>query len=336
MKNRLSASAIVLLLCCCAATAQDATTLAVVQSFPVKEHGALVAQQIRCDRDGNLYLRIVPSARYRVESQPIDNISLKGEAVASYSAQQGAESLALIDFNVTSDGHVYGIGADRKTIYLVSFDSDGKVKSKEAMDAQFVPSKFAAFPSGQFLIFGTQVGTREKPINHAPFTGIFDASGKLLRQISLADDDKLTKAADQGEKNFVGESGSPANRAISWGVASTGRDGNVYVMRRTDPAQVYVISAGGAAVRTLSIPAPEAGMLPESLQSTVNGLVVSFTDEKNTSVVVADPETGVARALYVSPPEVGVALACYAGGNGFVFLGHENKQLVINRVEPKR
>jgi hypothetical protein len=294
-----------------------------------------VAQQVRCDGADNLYLRIVPSARYRVESQPIVKLSPKGETLATYSAQNAADPLDLVDFNVTLDGHVYGLGADRKDLYLVTFNSDGRIKDRNKFDASFTPAKIVAFQSGHYLVAGSELGTREHSANHTAYTGLFDESGKLLKKIALADDEKIKTAADSDDRNFVGEGASPQNLAIAWGVASPGYDGNVYLMRRVDPAVVYVISAGGEVIRRLSVPSPEPGMLPESLQSTADGLVVSFTNDKSTSIIVANPENGMQKAEYSGPQDVGVALGCYAGNKSFLFLGSQKGQMLINRVEPK-
>jgi hypothetical protein len=336
MVRALLARAGFLLIAYCVCLSQEPATLAVVQSFPTQQQGALVAQQVRCDDDSNLYLRLVPSPSYKVGAQPIVELSPKGESLTTYSAQGSDSSLYLIDFNVSLSGHVYGIGADHEGIYLVTFDSDGKIKTKSKLEMSFVPSKIAGFESGQYLISGVDRGTREQPINHTPFTGLFDSDGKLLKKISLVDDQKIKDAADRDNKGGAGGAAPPENLAIAWGAAAPGYDGNVYLMRRVDPAIVYVISAGGEVIRRLSIPPPQAGMLPESIESTANGLVISFTNDQNVSILIVDPIKGDRRAEYSSPPEVGAALGCYAGQQNFLFLGSQKGQMVINRVEPKR
>jgi hypothetical protein len=314
--------------------AQGPSSLVIVQSTPTTLHGVLVVQQIRCDDAGGLYIRTVPSPRFKVEAEPIEKLNSKGESVATYSTSDSPEGLALTDFNVSPEGHVYGIGANRKGSYIVNFDSDGQLKSKEALDGSFSPAHLAAFGGGQYLVSGTQLGTREHPVNHAPFTALLDSDGKVLKQITLQDDKQITSAADKGEKTTDGPNGSPANLAVACGAVTAGRDGNVYLMRRTDPALVYVISAGGEVVRKMSIPPPEPGMLPESIQSAHEGIVLSFTDEKNVGILVADPQTGERRAVYSSPPEVGVAFGCADAADRFLFLGSQKSQLVMNTVEP--
>jgi hypothetical protein len=81
----------------------------------------------------------------------------------------------------------------------------------------------------------------------------------LVKAIHWEDDERITKAAASGDADFVSSPQAP-NMAITLGDVVAGADGNAYLMRRTNPTIVYVISPASEVLRRLSLDPGNAGM----------------------------------------------------------------------------
>lgn len=212
-----------------------------------------------------------------------------------------------VGFNVFAVRPKGGIATvqDERGYSVVNLGPDGRRESAVHLDAaRFFPFQLAVFPSGEILLAGIQRGTRESPHSNKVFTALYDARGHLVKQLSLDQDPEIERPNESGDVRYVG--------------ATTGEDGNVYLMRRASPATVYVISSTGEVVRKLVIAPPSAGQTPGAMQASKNKLAVLFYNEctartcKGASYTVVDTVTGEKLADYVAGGDVGGAFACYA------------------------
>ncbi len=124
------------------------------------------------------------------------------------------------------------------------------------------------------------------------------------------------------------------NRAISSGKAQVGDDGNVYLMRSTSPATIYVISSSGDVLRTLSIEPADNGQLPFDMRLAGGRIAVEFGRFGGGSwnLTVADAATGQKVSDYGDESAYGI-LACYsAKPERFTFLrvSDDNKLQMIH------
>ena len=119
--------------------------------------------------------------------------------------------------------------------------------------------------------------------------------------------------------------------------AEVGVDGNIYAMRNSSPALIYVISPAGKVVRTLKLSAPVAGALPGTFHVSSNRLAVSFGKEGSSMLVVIDAQTGRRISTYLGPGSLGTSFACYSADDGvFTFLNlGEGNALEVVRAEPQ-
>ena len=205
-----------------------------------------------CDENENIYIRTDESG-----VDAVTKISPKGEKLAVFEAYRNPD-LPKIDaatyFAVSGTTLYQLVFPHEVTRYVFEFKSDGTYKSKVKLDPGFpwMPDQLAVFPSGQFFVTGQSYASDGSGAMW-PFSGIFSSDGHLLKEVRLQDDETLHDMAAKGDAR-VGVPGIPSmNHAISNGYAEVGNDGNVYVMRWTDPAIVYAISAGGEVVRRFAV-----------------------------------------------------------------------------------
>ena len=228
------------------------------------------------------------------------------------------------------------------------YNKDGSYKSKVKLDVGGVwsPSLFVAFPSGNFLATGQKWDRASK--EYVPFTGIFSSDGTLLKELQLEDDENIRQLGAARDSRFVPVpvSGS-INFAISRGKIELGADGNVYLLRRLNPAVVYAISPGGEILRRFTVDPGDlelnvAGMAIAGSRIAVvfrrgsegNGVAQQFIE-------VVDLE-GNKVASYEQPSvdghaAFGITLACYTHNpEQLTFLGWANdERLVLNIAEPR-
>src|SRR5262249_39665904 len=153
------------------------------------------------------------------------------------------EDFAARDFAVTPNGDFYEVTYLGKTgqAFVLSFSSDGSVKSRIKLGAPpFSPVRFAVFKSGEYLVSAVTYWP-----DQSPFIAVFDASGKLVKRLN--EPAERTEKAERGRD--TGTTSDSTMRAAEKGIAISGSDGNVYLLRATSPAQVLAISPGGEVLR---------------------------------------------------------------------------------------
>lgn len=295
---------------------------------------------VTCDEGGNVYARKYDGTDDSVLHAPVRRIGADGRVTQSFGVADASPDLVQ-GFFVASDGKVSLVawaGArvhSGNRAYVMEFEANGSPKSTIQVDTEewFLPAHIAVFKSGEFLLSGRR-GSR-------PFTGVFTPDGKLISTIFEPEDEELQKRAEAGDPDVQVTESNSSNDAVDLGGVAVGSDGNAYLMRRTSPALIYVISARGEVIRKLRINADESlRWFPEQLQSFPGGLVVLFDNRAgDTRVLKAVDLQGNPIASYGigGDPRVGV-LACYAPPT-FTFLdttetdGHG--YMSLSKLEPK-
>lgn len=297
--------------------------------IPSETGGAFMSGS-KCDAEGNLYIRKLATDRPMLG--PVVKINPEGKRVALFDPAAFSDpKLSRADsFSPASDGGLYQIGGSgglKPQIYVIRFATDGSPASAARLDAEFEPYKFAAFPGGNLLVSGVQRDVMNKSDLGRNFTAVFADDGRLLTQISF----EQPKPAGKSQAVAKGEESKPT---LDLSEAEAATDGNIYALRRSSPALVYVISAAGKIVRTLKVSAPSAGLMPNTFHVSENRLAISFWDDEKQSqtVVVVDSQTGRTIARYSDPGGLGPSFACYSADEGaftFLQLGEQNTMEVV-------
>lgn len=299
----------------------------------------------KCDADGNLYIR--KFAMDRPLLGPVVKIDPDGKRTALF--DPAAFSQLALDradaFSPASDGGMYQIaqsGVLKPRIYVLHFSSDGSPSSPTRLDADFEVYTFAAFASGNFLVSGVQRDVQNRNDRGRNFTAVFSADGRELTQLSFQEPQGPAKAgakSDAGGRQPGAQKGTQRDAEkpapmLDLADAEVGIDGNLYVMRGSSPAVVYVIAPSGKIMQTLKVAAPLPGAVPSAFHVSGNRLALSFWNEESQSqtVVVADAQTGRKIASYADLTGLGTSFACYEANDGvftFLKLGEGNALEVI-------
>jgi len=121
------------------------------------------------------------------------------------------------------------------------------------------------------------------------------------------------KMAEGGDAQVI----SSSNQAISGGAIEVAGDGNAYLMRRVNPATVYVISPTGEVLRSFTIKSVKDGALPSSLHASKSRIAVLFwnNDSKAMEIKVMDLDGNELASYENSPdgesPRAGTAFSCF-------------------------
>jgi hypothetical protein len=314
------------------------------------EIGGAFMSGTKCDADGNLYIR--KYAMDRPLLGPVVKIDPDGKRVALFDPVAFSQlALDRADaFSPAFDGGMYQVaqsGVLKPRIYVLHFSSDGSPSSPTLLAADFEVYTFAAFASGNFLVSGVKRDLQNKNDRGRNFTAVFSADGRELAQLSFEESRGPRKtgakpgaggspqaAAQEEAQNKVQNDAEKAAPGLDLADAEVGSDGNLYVMRRSSPALVYVIAPSGKIMQTLKIAAPLRGSAPSGFHVSGNRLAISFGNEESQSqtIVVADAQTGQKIASYSDPTGLGTAFACYSANEGvftFLNLGEANALEVI-------
>jgi|SRR5579859_3638174 len=300
-----------------------------------------------CDDDGDIYLRIGSPG------SPIRKLNPKGERVALFQTDANPDLEVGVAgyFSVTPEGELYQLVFARKEIsrYVFIFKPDGAYKAKIKLQLPFawMPSSLAVFPNGTMLITGQRYD-RDTHEMKLPFTGIFSADGRLLKELNLEDDSAIRSKAGFGsdKPNTPVPVSSAGSQAINWGQIQSAKDGNLYVMRALSPAVFYAISPGGEVVRRFTVDSGQPSYRPNLMHISGNRIAVLFFDPQtmDKAMKVVDLE-GEEIASYeqlkaeekAAPGPLGLVFACYTQKpERFTFLATDEKHRIqLKQVEAR-
>jgi hypothetical protein len=324
----------------------------------------------KCDSKGNIYLVYSGSVAEMMNRPnaswdlPITRVPLESDEVTQYPTKPMSDYHTQYreSFNVDRWGTVYGLvtafppakegHVPEPDHFIIRFKDDGSVDSTVQLTApkpgRFTPDSFDVFSDGSFLVTGIDFVSADGR-GRRPLTGIFDRSGRFIRELTLTNDvspDSSEKEGGSGtvpvspDQQEAAQPGSKPTTTHSWAVAVgqggiiSGPDGNLYLLRASDPIRLYGISPGGEVIHQVEIRSPEKGL--ELLE-------LSFVDERSlfvefspvadgtaakadfgskTTLGLIDLETGKVTAIYQTPANMfNLVPGCPISSNEFSFLG---------------
>jgi len=322
------------------ATASSKVRLTAVESVVSKTETLTAFSQPTCDSDGNVYLG-------PADGSGIRKINAKGELVASFKPRANPDIDVYSEgrYSVTPDGELY-IHVESKTPphrYILVFKSDGSYSTTIRPETGFsvVPSTIAIFPNGNLLMTGNKLDRKSK-LFIVPFTGIFRSDGKLLKEITLEQEEHLPDTSAM--QNL--KPGQPlpviSNRAVGWGHTEPAKDGNIYVMRWGSPASFYAISPGGEVVKRFTVDPGSSSYDPDNMHISGNRIAVEFRNKSFDEIIkIVDLDGQELETYEISPTDtpkehLGV-FACYSmSPERFTFLiSDTDYKLKMNQVEAR-
>lgn len=286
-----------------------------------------------CDKKGNLY-----AGKYSATGEsPLVRVTPEGKVATKFLP---ADHESPGRFFVSRDGEVYEVYEDTKRNTMIArYDEAGRVSSNTRLDGNFkVGGTFAVFKSGEILIAmfdGSSEGLWK------PFTGVFSQGGKLLKRIDLEDDERVTAAAKLNDQSLVRRApNSTSNEAVLNSAIVMASDGNAYLMRKTTPALIFVISAGGEVTRKLSVDAEAPNLFPFELFEAQGMIAVVFAGsqqphEPSSRIHFVDRQTGEIVRTFDLNREVAGLVACIDDNGGVTSLGVENRKPVLHQLGPQ-
>jgi len=290
--------------------------LVLAETIRTAEVASDVIPPLRCDRDGNLYMKTEP---YGVTG--IRKLNSRGQSVTVFLPGSVVEEQISVAyyFSVDSNGEIYQLADGQKPpTFVIHFRSDGSYKEKIKIRTGFPwrPSALAVFPgNGSLLVTGQEYG-EDKSAPLWPFTGIFSSDGTLLKEIKLEDDDALRERGVKSDPSVTNPRAPWSNRAIALSQMQSADDGNVYLMRWLTPAIFYAISPGGSVIRRFEVDPGDQAYRPQNAQISGSRIAIHFFDPqtKNRLLKIVDLEgrqIAVYRTSGSGAENFGGAFACY-------------------------
>lgn len=269
-----------------------------------------------CDGVGNVYTRQLDAEaskeKLNLRKLPIREIAPAGNVTGNFKITDAAlEEVVGRGVFVSRDRRIYQAALARGDVYVVEFAQNGSIVAKTRLEVtrgSVMPWHLAVFDSGEFLLVG-ETGKDGRD----PYTAVFAADGRLLKSIYEPEDEEARRRAEAGESEYAPP--NVGNRFVSFGDVAAGSDGDVYLLRGTSPALVYVISPKAGVVRKLRIDVGDPNLTARSIKSYAGRLAVQFdgsTGSDQYLVKVIDTRGNLIGDYGVGGIEVNpLVLACY-------------------------
>ena len=309
-------------------------TLHVRQNTQVGLTSAPILMPLKCDSDGNLYVRFWDNDTQL--GAPVTKIGRDGKLLAKFSFENLHEigSVGVVDF-VADRGQLSAIVGGSKGQYLAKFSREGKFQSATplSLNRDILPHRLVVIGGGKLLVTAEKVTEVGDGAAREPKTIIVDESGNIARYV----DTKETIPSDNSGKTAPEDVRSlERSQVVSDGA------GLVYIMRPSAPALVISISPSGEVLQKYPVDTPQAGYVAQSLQVNGGRIAVSFieTDGQHygpkSLTRVIDAATGIPLIDYMAPPELDGALECYVAPSQFsmFFGGKDERFRLVTLSEP--
>jgi hypothetical protein len=279
--------------------------------------------ETQCDKNGNLFFHTDSGGFYtRTEILRISSDGEEGQKFTLSGKYADVREAAFTSFSVTPDGDLYvlawGAPGEAKA-HVFRFDDDGTMKNPSTLDVpeNIVPLDLVAWDDQSVLFTGYYDEKAPKNIAGKQYAALFDATGKLRKELKLSLPD--VDLASVGQK-------------LREGGAARSEDAKLYLL---EPKNVIVATSTGELLKRISFNKPD----PESIASNirVSGSLISigfltFSDKGNVvkkEFLVLDATTGEPFGLYQPAPELGTDEACFSINEGYTFVvpaakGHRN------------
>ncbi len=278
---------------------------------------------VKCDSSRNMYLKLGGGNH----NGQVLEISRDGKGSNAF-APPKPDNLVFTqfrDFFVTVSGTLYYLMQDYKNDYAVvvlEFDPNGIIRRtiKPQVPDRRIAESFAVFDDGSILLKGhVQLGAPHMSEPTEPYLGLFDANGKLRKELPALPDSEV---ALQG--------GSMREGAIA-----IGKDGNAYL---TDANYITVISVAGEIERRMNYTKPTPNLIAKGLTVSDGLLAITVVEVDGTEVIprylVVSAKDGETVGYYTLPDESHNSVAvCFSRSEGFTFLKRlpeENKLVLLD------
>jgi hypothetical protein len=150
-----------------------------------------------------------------------------------------------------------------------------------------------------------------------PYTALFGANGKLVKQTSESEDEDARRKAELGDTVFT-HNDERGNIFAERGDVTLGSDGNVYLLQGTSPL-VYVISPAGEVLRKMRIGA-DSDLLFRGIKSYKDRLAIALSTFGHIEVRVTNLNgVPIENNDWDSDKAEVLELACY-DTRGFTFI----------------
>jgi len=304
-----------------------------VHEVPQGQRWGMLALPVKCDPDGNLYLH----ERQARGGSLLVRVSADGTQITKFDFDsiENLKNAWLSDFSVVEDGEIFGLLKSGGAYTIAQFSKDGTFSGKENLSPDLPANitQLVALHGGTFFVSGTDTGKEDPKLSGAPFNALYDQRGGLLKQVRFRSD-----SAKQGKKATADPAGN-SNLAITLGNAVAGDDGNIYVLRLSSPALVYVVSPSGQPQRRLRVASPTSSAEPISLAVSRGRVAIVFDDPNakdasNGRVRVVDSQNGKLVSDYRLSKELGEVLGCFVE-NTFTFWRADSGLLRIVQASPQ-
>jgi len=266
----------------------------------------------QCDRNGNLY--------FHLNTNEVLFLSADGKQGHKFTLSE-EEKRGFQNFSLSPSGDLYVLTLVNREYEVLTFDDDGVLRhpvTLQVPDNTF-NDKFLAFDDGTVLFRGFFDEGAPSKMQGKSYTALFEASGKLRKQLNAASDD-LPDVSKIG--------------ALHDGAVAMGEDGNAYVLSSQG---ITVISENGLLVRRFDVHKPDPKELAYKIYVSGEAIAVVLKNLDGSRItrddfLLLDATTGEPFGLYSAPPETGTNDVCYSRQEGFTFLRSEKGQDSLIKV----
>ena len=303
-----------------------------------------------CDVAGNTYYRFTPVLGR--PQTPVTKISPMGQVVAKFSLDAVPyvsliEGAAIRDFAVDNRERVHLLLSKDAKAYIIVYSAKGEFENAtELIQPNFFPTQVVIFSSGPYLVSGVLRTDSAGPATGRLFSGVFDTSGNLVKEIDLPpsspSEGEIPIAAGPGARMVVpgGISYAMIFEAAGARQPVAGDDDYAYILLRTSPPMVFVIASDGTLARTLKITPPAVGLVPLTPAEVSGRLIVPFAEHPDpnrgenylTGFVVYDASTGADLIQYGLPRAPGGYLSCYTPSTATFFTPTVEGPVLVHAV----
>ena len=301
-------------------------------------------EPIKCDPSSNVYVQVAQESDPPGQT-PVTRLSPDGKAtVFPVPTNPEAEKLGIIDFAPMPDGGIMLLTTDYKgKNYLETYDDHAQFQSRSPLPAEIDPRQIAVSSKGKVLVGGLySTPVPGGPGTSRPFAGIFEARGRLEREVVLTEGTQVGEAESPRDSESRTAQGIGENQqAMTFSSAQGSANGNFILARLGSRGPIYIISPAAVELNRVSPPIPD-GILLSSVKVDGNMIAAMYIKKKAGStqneisdvfISLLDSQTGDEQArFHHSSWQLGAAFACYKAGV-FTFLSSgPNDELQIVRA----
>ncbi len=315
--------------------AQQGTTATAVNVKTTKvglplSHPTQMIDKTVCDGSGNIYSRLWAGDDSETSQLPVQEITPEGVLTKSFrvaeTSQIGDTTKGIF---VSEAGDVYEAARSATGLYVLQFAKDGSAKASVKLEAEpreVDPWQLVVFKDGGYLLIGL-TGKDHR----TPYTAVFDANGKLVKNIYEPEDEEARQKAEGRDVAYTRS--NVGNRFVGLGDVAAGSDGNVYLLRGASPTLVYVISPSGKVIRKLHIDTGSAEFVARDIKSYAGRLAIGFNGRDNLVLVTDLNGQTIASYTIARHKPDWPALACY-DSKGLTFVTtYAEKELYLLKAK---